>query len=108
MPVLTSGMSLRIYLGDMTRARGERLHETIISLARTANLANVTILRGPLGFGESKILRSAKILRLSIDLPIIIQIVDDETKIKSFLPQLEPFAAKCLITLVKIELQIGA
>jgi uncharacterized protein len=93
---------LRIFMGEDERGKGRPLYETIVLMARKAGLAGATVLRGPLGYGKSRILHTAKILRLSMDLPLVVEIVDEEAKIQLFLPQLEPFATKCLITLGKV------
>ncbi len=83
-------MLLRIFIGEDDRSRdGRPLYEAIVLKAREAHLAGATVLRGPMGFGHSSLLHTAKILRLSGDLPLIIEIVDTEAKIKDFLPTLE-------------------
>jgi uncharacterized protein len=103
MQTLSEATKLRIFMGEDERGNGRPLYETIVLMARKAGLAGATVLRGPLGYGKSRILHTAKILRLSIDFPVVVEIVDNETKIQSFLPQLEPFAAKCLVTLGRVE-----
>jgi hypothetical protein len=90
---------LRIFLGEGDRANGRPLYEEIVLRARRAHLAGATVLRGPLGFGHTSRLHTAKVLRLSQDLPIVIEIVDGEDKIAAFLPELEAFDASCLVTL---------
>ena len=90
---------LRIFLGEADRADGRPLYEEIVLRAREAHLAGATVLRGPLGFGRTSRLHTAKILRLSTDLPIVIEIVDTEAKIRDFLPILDGYAASCLVTL---------
>jgi uncharacterized protein len=93
---------LRIFIGEDDRADGKPLYEAIVLRAREAHLAGATVLRGPLGFGRSSRLHTAKILRLSQDLPIIVEIVDTEEKIKGFLPTLEELTQSCLITLERV------
>jgi PII-like signaling protein len=93
---------LRIFIGEDDRADGKPLYEAIVLRAREAHLAGATVLRGPLGFGRSSRLHTAKILRLSGDLPVVIEIVDTEEKIKAFLPALETLTQSCLITLEKV------
>ena len=93
---------LRIFFGEDDRADGKPLYEAIVLLAREAHLAGATVLRGPLGFGRSSRLHTAKILRLSQDLPIIVEIVDTEEKIRDFLPTLKNLTKSCLITLEKV------
>lgn len=91
---------LRIFIGEDDRSDDKPLYEAIVLKAREAHLAGATVMRGPLGFGRSSALHTAKILRLSQDLPMVIEIVDTEEKIKAFLPLLEELATEsCLITL---------
>ena len=90
---------LRIFLGEGDRAGGRPLYEEIVLRAREARLAGATVLRGPLGFGRTSRLHTAKILRLSQDLPVVIEMVDTEQKIQAFLPTLDAYTASCLITL---------
>jgi hypothetical protein len=102
-------MLLRIFLGEDDKHRGRPLYEAIVSAARTAGLAGATVLRGPMGFGHSSRLHTTKILRLSEDLPLIIEIVDSEESIKAFLPTLEPMMSGGLVTLEKVQvLRYGA
>ena len=93
---------LRILIGEDDRADGRPLYEAIVLKAREAHLAGATVLRGPLGFGRSSVLHTAKILRLSQDLPMVIEIVDTEEKIQAFLPVLLQLTQSCLITLEKV------
>jgi PII-like signaling protein len=93
---------LRIFIGEDDKADGKPLYEAIVLRARQARLAGATVLRGPLGFGRSSRLHTAKILRLSQDLPIVIEIVDAEDKIQAFLPQLRQLTGSCLVTLEKV------
>jgi PII-like signaling protein len=99
---------LRIFLGEDDKCRGRPLYEAIVLKARELQLAGATILRGPMGFGHSSRLHTAKILRLSEDLPIVIEIVDGEEKIEAFLPKLEEMMGSGLVTLEKVRvLQYG-
>lgn len=93
---------LRIFIGEDDRADGRPLYEDIVLKAREAHLAGATVLRGPLGFGRSSRLHTAKILRLSQDLPVVIEIVDTEEKIRAFLPALDAYTSSCLVTLEKV------
>ena len=77
---------LRIFIGESDRYEHKPLYEAIVLKAREAHLAGATVLRGPMGFGKSSRLHTAKILRLSLDLPMVIEIVDSEEKIRAFLP----------------------
>jgi PII-like signaling protein len=101
-------MLLRIFIGEDDKYQGRPLYETIVLKARASHLAGATVLRGPMGFGHSSRLHTAKILRLSEDLPIVIEIVDEEAKIKDFLPMLETIMGSGLVTLEKVQvLQYG-
>ena len=93
---------LRIFLGEADRADGRPLYEEIVTRARAAGLAGATVLRGPMGFGRTSHLHTAKILRLSTDLPIVIEIVDTEAKIQSFLQTLDAYPASFLVTLAPV------
>ena len=79
---------LRIFIGESDRCQHRPLYEAIVLKARELELAGATVLRGPMGFGKSSHLHTAKILRLSMDLPIVIEIVDTAQKINAFLPVL--------------------
>jgi uncharacterized protein len=94
---------LRIFIGEAQRHDGKPLYEAIVLKARELHLAGATVLRGGLGYGHSSHLQTAKILRLSDDLPLVIEIVDSEEKIKAFLPVLDGMMASGLITLENIQ-----
>jgi PII-like signaling protein len=89
---------LRIYLGESDRHNNQPLFESIVLKAREAHLAGATVLRGPMGFGHSSHLHTAKILRLSSDLPVVIEIIDSPEKIQAFLPTLQPMLQGGLVT----------
>lgn len=89
---------LRLYLGEKERADHRPLYEDVLLKAREAHLAGATVMRGVAGFGHSSVLHSAKILRLSDDLPVMIEIIDAQEKIEAFLPLLEPLSRFGLIT----------
>jgi PII-like signaling protein len=95
-------MLLRIFVGEDDRAEGLPLYEAIVLKARERQLAGATVLRGPMGFGRSSRLHTAKILRLSEDLPFIVEIVDTEERINAFLPELERIMGSGLVTLEKV------
>jgi PII-like signaling protein len=102
-------MLLRVFFGEDDKHEGRPLHEAIVLAARKAKLAGATVLRGPMGFGRSSRLHTTKILRLSQDLPLIIEIVDTEDAIKAFLPTLDTMMGSGLVTLEKVQvLQYGA
>ena len=99
---------LRIFIGEAQRHDGKPLYEAIVLKARELHLAGATVLRGGLGYGHTSHLQTAKILRLSDDLPLVVEIVDSEEKIKAFLPVLDSMMASGLITLENIQvLQYG-
>ncbi len=94
---------LRIFVGESDRADGKPLYEAIVLAARKEGLAGATVIRGPMGFGHSSHLHTTKILRLSEDLPIIVEIVDDEAKITRFLPALDMMMQSGLVTIEKVK-----
>jgi hypothetical protein len=96
-------MLLRIFIGESDRWKHQPLYEAIVLKARELHLAGATVLRGPMGFGKSSRLHTAKILRLSMDLPLVIEIVDTEEKIQGFLPVLDGMMKKGLVTLEKVK-----
>jgi len=99
---------LRIFIGEDDKCGKQPLYEAIVLKAREMHLGGATVLRGPLGFGFSSRLHTAKILRLSEDLPMVIEIVDSEATIKTFLPVLDEMMSSGLVTLEKVQvLQYG-
>ncbi len=94
---------LRIFLGETDRWHHQPLYEAIVLKAREMHLAGATVLRGPMGFGKSSRLHTAKTLRLSLDLPLVIEVVDDEEKINEFLPVLDEMMKGGLVTLEKMK-----
>jgi uncharacterized protein len=108
MHIPKDAMLLRIFLGESDRWEGQPLYEALVLKAREMHLGGATVLRGPMGFGHSSRLHTAKILRLSEDLPFIIEIVDTEQKINAFLEAIDPMMGSGLITLEKVQvLQYG-
>ena len=103
MQVPKEAMLLRIFIGEDDKADGGPLYEAIVVKAREMHLAGATVLRGPMGFGRSSRLHTAKILRLSEDLPVVVEIVDAEAQIKSFLDAIEPIMGSSLVTLEKVQ-----
>jgi PII-like signaling protein len=93
---------LRIFLGEADMWQGHPAFESIVRKARELHLAGATVLRGPLGFGHSSRLHTAKILRLSEDLPLVVEIIDSEEKIQAFLPILGEMVGSGLVTLEKV------
>jgi PII-like signaling protein len=102
MEIPQDSVLLRIFIGESDRADGKPLYEAIVLRAREAHLAGATVFRGAMGFGKSSRLHTTKILRLSYDLPVLIEIVDREDKINAFLPQLDKMVSGGLITLEKV------
>lgn len=102
MQVPTDSFLLRIFIGESDRHDGKPLHEAIVLTARERHLAGATVLRGAMGFGASSRIHTSKIMRLSLDLPLVIEIVDSEEKINAFLPVLDPMMGGGLVTLEKV------
>lgn len=94
---------LRIFIGESDRWHHQPLYEALVLKAREMHLAGATVLRGPMGFGRASRLHTAKILRLSMDLPLIIEIVDSEENINAFLPELDQMISGGLVTLEKVK-----
>jgi PII-like signaling protein len=94
-------MLLRVFIGESDRWKHQPLYEAIVLKAREMHMAGATVLRGPMGYGKSSRLHTAKILRLSFDLPLVIEIVDTEEKINTFLPMLDEMMKGGLVTLEK-------
>jgi uncharacterized protein len=92
-------MLLRVFIGESDRWHHQPLYEAIVLKARELHLAGATVLRGPMGYGKSSRLHTAKILRLSVDLPLVIEIADTEEKIQGFLPVLDEMMKGGLVTL---------
>lgn len=103
MQIPRNAVLLRIFLGEDDRQDHKPLYEAIVLKAREMHLAGATVLRGPMGFGPSSRLHTAKILRLSEDLPLVIEIVDSEEKINQFLPIVDAMMQGGLITMEKVQ-----
>jgi len=102
MRIPSDGKLLRIFIGEADKFKGLPLYEAIVNLARQQGLAGATVIKGCMGFGCKSHMHTAKILRLSEDLPMIIEIVDSEEKIMAFIPQLDEMVTEGLITLEKV------
>ena len=108
MQIPKNAILLRIFIGESDRHGHRPLYECIVLKAREMHLGGATVLRGPMGFGHSSRLHTAKILRLSEDLPLVIEIVDSEETINAFLPVLDEMMSSGLVTLEKVQvLQYG-
>jgi PII-like signaling protein len=103
MNVPEEGYLLRIFVGESDRCGHRQLYEEIVLKAREAGLAGATVLRGVMGYGRNSILHTAKILRLSEDLPMVIEIVDSLEKVKAFMPLLDEMIKDGLVTLEEVK-----
>lgn len=99
------GHLLRIFIGENDRYEGVPLYDWIVREARTAGLAGATVLRGLEGFGAHSRLHTAKVLRLSSDLPIVVEIVDTYEKIEAFLPRIDEAISEGLATVEKVDIR---
>ncbi len=95
----TPASLLRVFIGESDDFQGRPLHEAIVLKAREMGLAGATVLRGPMGYGRSSRLHTSKILRLSEDLPLVIELVDEEAKIEALIAALHPMLGSALVTL---------
>lgn len=108
MQIPRDAVLLRIYFGEDDKFEHKPLHEAIVLKAREMHLAGATVLRGHIGFGHSSHIHTTKILRLSQDLPIVVELVDSREKIDAFLPVLDSMMSSGLVTMEKVQvLQYG-
>lgn len=105
MSIPEQAVLLRVFIGENDRSDGRPLYEAIVVKAREMGLAGATVLRGPLGYGHTSRLHTAKILRLSSDLPMIVEIVDAEDKIEAFLPSLDQMMSGGLATVERVQVR---
>ena len=103
MQIPEDGYLLRIFIGESDRWHHQPLFEAIVLKARELHLAGATVLRGPMGFGASSRLHTASIVRLSEDLPIVIEIVDSKEKIDALLPHIDQMVGDGLVTLEPVK-----
>ena len=103
MKIPQDGCLLRVFIGESDRWHNQPLYEAIVKKARELHLAGATVLRGPMGFGAKSRLHTAKILRLSEDLPMVIEIVDSRAKINQLLPHIDQMVQEGLVTLERVE-----
>ncbi len=103
MKIPQDGYLLRVFLGESDQWHGRPLYEAIVMKARELHLAGATVLRGPMGFGANSRVHTAKILRLSEDLPIVIEIVDSKEKIDEILPHIDEMVQEGLVTLERVQ-----
>jgi uncharacterized protein len=104
MKLPSEGQLLRIYLGETDKLHGKPLYEAIVMKARELNLAGATVVKGIMGYGASSRIHTAKILRLSEDLPVIIEIVDTKEAIQKLIPFLDENFSEGLITLEDVNI----
>ena len=93
---------LRIFIGESDKTGGKPLYQAIVEAARKREMAGATVLRGFLGFGANSRIHTSKVLRLSEDLPVVVEIVDSKKKIEAFLPELDLMIGEGLVTLEKV------
>ena len=105
MTLARDGKLLRIFIGESDRHEGMPLYEWIVRRAREQGLAGATVLRGLEGYGANSRLHTAKVLRLSSDLPVVIEIVDSEAKIEAFLPVIDAAIGEGLATVERVEVR---
>jgi len=98
------GILLRIFIGEADRVHGKSLYEQIVLKARELGLAGATVVRGIMGFGADSRMHSAKILRLSEDLPIVIEIVDTEENLNKLMPFIDENVIEGLVTMEKVRI----
>ncbi len=104
MKIEGEGQLLRVFIGESDRWHGRPLYEAIVLKAREMGMAGATVLRGIMGFGADSRLHTAKVLRLSEDLPIVIEISDKPERIEAFLPELDVMVTEGMITLEKVRI----
>src|SRR5215813_3160987 len=103
MQIPKDAVLLRVFVGEDDKFEHRPLYEAIVLKAREMHLAGATVLRGPMGYGHSSRLHTTKILRLSQDLPLVIEVVDSQEKIDVFLPELDRMMSSGLVTLEKVQ-----
>jgi len=103
MKIPTDGYLLRIFIGESDHWHGKPLYEAIVMKARELHLAGATVVRGPMGFGANSRVHTTKILRLSEDLPMIVEIVDAKEKIDELMPHIDEMVQEGLVTLEPVQ-----
>ncbi len=102
MTLPANALLLRVFIGESDKVNGKPLYEVIVEEARKREMAGATVVRGFLGFGANSRIHTAKLLRLSEDLPVVVEIVDEEEKLEAFLPELDKMIGEGLVTLEKV------
>ncbi len=103
--IFEEGLVLRAFIGEMDRHEGEPLSKWLVDQAHAAGLAGATVLRGIEGFGADSQLHTARVLRLSTDLPLVVEIIDTREKIEAFLPRLDNAMLQGLLTLDEVQIR---
>lgn len=103
MKIQSEAVLVRIHIGEADKYQGKPLYKEILEILRKKGIAGATVLRGIAGYGKSTILHTASIVDLSADLPIVIEIIDEEEKIKNVLPDIDPLIKNGLITMEKVK-----
>ena len=103
MKLPNDGYLLRVFIGESDKWQGKPLYEAIVFKARELHMAGATVLRGPMGFGANSRLHTTKIMRLSEDLPMVIEIVDAKKKIDEFMPHIDTMVQEGLVTLEPVQ-----
>ncbi len=106
MKLFTEAKLLRVFIGESDKYEGRPLYQAIVELARQRELAGATVLRGYVGFGANSRIHSARIMRLSEDLPMVIEIVDEPERITAFAAELDGMIGEGLVTVEKVEVII--
>jgi PII-like signaling protein len=106
MSLLENGVKLRIYIGESDTWKGENLYSAIVSKAREMNLAGASVFRGIMGFGANSFIHTTKLLRLSEDLPVLIELVDTEENILKIMPFIEETVKQGMVTQEKINVKL--
>ncbi|HEX5590173.1 MAG TPA: DUF190 domain-containing protein [Candidatus Limnocylindrales bacterium] len=104
MKIEGTGLLARIYIGESDTWHGRPLYEAIVHLLRERGIAGATVLRGIEGYGAKQVLHTTRILRLSEDLPVLIEVVDSEERLRTVLPELDAMVTGGLITLERVEI----
>jgi uncharacterized protein len=104
MKISEEGQLLRVFVGESDKWEGKPLYEALVLKAREMGLAGATMLRGLMGYGAASRVHTAKILRLSEDLPVIVEVVDSQEKIASFLPVIDEMIQEGLVTLERVQI----
>ncbi|HEY6194026.1 MAG TPA: DUF190 domain-containing protein [Candidatus Eisenbacteria bacterium] len=100
----SEGLLLRIFIGDADRHEGQPLHKVLVQRAHAMGLAGATVLQGPLGFGRHSRMHTAKLAELSSDLPVVIELVDGEERIRRFMLEVDALVQEGLVTLEAVKI----